>query len=191
MIRNGKDVEVQPINTLYKSITIESNFIDKCSDELSILIMVKSAPSNGNNRNAIRETWKASTEKFKGKLLFFVGNAKVVDGESRIAQDLREESHNHRDIVRLGFDDSYYNNTIKTMLEIRWATEECSNFSHALLVDDDYFVSVKNLFKFIENPLNYPKTDEIHNLKVVDKLYAGYRMFPPPHRHKICKEYNA
>jgi len=76
------------------------------------------------------------------------------------------------------------------MLEMRWAVEKCSSFDYALLVDDDYYVSIKNLLTFVKNPFEYPPTENsIKRNNHLNKLYAGYRMFPPPHRHKIMTKW--
>lgn len=188
--RLGKEIETPPINTLYSSIHISAKSIERCikRHHLSLIVLVKSAPTNFKQRQAIRETWKISASESNAKTMFFIGNPKFTDEESKetLAKALSEEASVHKDIVRLAFDDSYYNNTIKTMLEMRWAVKACPNFDYALLVDDDYFVSIKNLMKFLQNPLEYP-LKPLKDGSEIGKLYAGYRMFPPPHRHKISK----
>lgn len=195
--RLGNTVEIPPINNLYSSILIhsDSDTTDKCNNEeqpLSLLVLVKSAPANEKNRNAIRETWKVSTLENNGKLIFFIGDPNSPNAPKNLATTLKLEANTHKDIVQLDFRDSYYNNTIKTMLEMRWAVEKCPNFAFALLVDDDYYVSIKNLQRFLQNPTNYPLNNlpSENKAREIEKLYAGYRMFPPPHRHKICKQIN-
>lgn len=63
------------------------------------------------------------------------------------------------------FYDTYYNNTIKTMMGFRWAVENCPKSSFYTFVDDDYYVSAKNLLRFVKDPINYPdyiqETDDI------------------------------
>lgn len=61
------------------------------------------------------------------------------------------ESEWFNDIVQADFIDSYYNNIKKTMASLQWTFKYCSNIPNLLFVDDDYYVSIKNLLKFIDN----------------------------------------
>lgn len=60
-------------------------------------------------------------------------------------------------MVIADFRDAYYNNTLKTLLGLRWLVEICPNYRYAYFVDDDMYVSLKNLLKFIRNPAEYPQ----------------------------------
>ena len=42
------------------------------------------------------------------------------------------ESARHGDIVQERFIDSYYNLTVKTLMVVKWATQNCDNFSYVL-----------------------------------------------------------
>jgi len=81
------------------------------------------------------------------------------------------------------FIDTYYNNTLKTMMGLRWAAEACpkvwknehsnawcrGTFKRKALIeffpkarfyafiDDDYYVSTRNILRFLRNPVNYPR----------------------------------
>jgi hypothetical protein len=173
-IYRNKDPEaLAPINTLYSKFSwLVTRKTWKCEDPLDVLILVKSAIGNMDNRDVIRKTYQKSPIGVASKVFFFVGRSS--DSEEILIQ---KESREFQDIVQIDFMDSYFNNTIKTMVEMRWAVEECPQFQYALLVDDDYFVSVKNLYKFAKE----------HDTDQHGKLYAGYKMFPKPLRHKICK----
>lgn len=80
------------------------------------------------------------------------------------------ESAKYGDIIQATFIDSYYNNTYKTMSGMRWLVEQCKNFRYAFFADDDMYVSVKNLLKFLRHPTSYPEYWE--NQKRIDKLRA-------------------
>ncbi|CAL8121768.1 unnamed protein product [Orchesella dallaii] len=192
--RKGGNIAIPPINNLYSSIPIETFPVKNCSEEghIPLIILVKSAPANSKLRQAIRETWKVAALESSAKTVFFVGKPQIDedDEEEVLIRALDDESNFYKDIVRLDFEDSYYNNTIKTMLEMRWAVEKCSSFDYALFVDDDYYVSIKNIFLFVTNPFEYPPTENsIKRTNQVNQLYAGYRMHPPPHRHKILTKW--
>lgn len=42
------------------------------------------------------------------------------------------------------------------MMGFKWAVKYCSNSKFYMFVDDDMYVSVKNVLRFIRNPTNYP-----------------------------------
>jgi len=164
---------LKPLNPYYSSISWKTPQSPACDEPLDFLILVKSAVTNSKNRQAIRSTYKRpTTSGIPFKVIFFVGKS----------PEMQKEADYYGDLVQIDFVDTYFNNTLKTMVEMRWATEECPNYKYALLVDDDYFVSIKNLHKFVteENKSELGNNGD-------DKLYAGYRMFPKPLRHKICE----
>ncbi|GIY36398.1 beta-1,3-galactosyltransferase brn [Caerostris extrusa] len=65
-----------------------------------------------------------------------------------------EEYARNKDLVQAEFIDSYYNNTIKTMMSFKWVVENCPKAQFIMFADDDMYVSTKNLLKFIRNPFN-------------------------------------
>lgn len=46
---------------------------------------------------------------------------------------------------------------------IRWCKENCIRSKYYLFVDDDFYVSVKNILAFLRNPVNYPEYLENYN----------------------------
>ena len=77
--------------------------------------------------------------------------------EDEMQKRVSEEYREFGDIVQGDFVDSYYNNTIKTMMGLRWAVEACPKARFYTFVDDDYYVSTRNLLRFLRNPVNYPR----------------------------------
>ena len=55
------------------------------------------------------------------------------------------------------FIDEYFNNTLKTINGMRWCKENCIRSKFFLFVDDDFYVSVKNILLFLRNPSLYPE----------------------------------
>lgn len=103
----------------------------------------------------------------------------------------------HGDLVQAEFIDSYYNNTLKTMATLHWTVKHCSKVPFMLFVDDDFYVSVKNLLKFTRNFLQRanhegdagdPELNE--SVQFDGRLYTGY-VFPysRPMRHLSSKWY--
>ena len=139
--------------------------------------------------------------------MFLLGSR---SGDHGLQNQIEAESRAHGDIVQADFVDSYYNNTIKTMSGLRWAAEQCPTARFYLFVDDDYYVSTRNLLRFLRNPVGYPGylsepvlsfDDEapanMRQLKqLVDfdlpedvQLWSGHVIQSPPHRHKPSKWY--
>lgn len=116
----------------------------------TLLLVVKSALNHRSRRDAIRQTW-GQEDRFPGVALrrvFMVG----VDSKDPSVQDaLNSEQAINGDLVQAEFQDAYFNNTIKTMLSFRWILEQCPNVQWFLFVDDDYYVSAKNLIEFVKD----------------------------------------
>lgn len=156
-LRQNKVPDVPPINSY--NFTFIHNPKDKCvlkgQQTLRLVILVKSALGHFDRRVAIRSSWGFENRFFDvpSKTVFLVGvHPWDQDGQEKI----NAESAKYNDIVQSEFVDTYYNNTYKTMSGFRWAVETCSNSKFYLFVDDDMYVSVKNVLRFVRNPANYP-----------------------------------
>ena len=165
------------------------------SEEITLLIVVKSALNNFEARNAIRKSW-GFENRFSDviiKRVFILGKCldrtDVVDCQDRID----EESEENKDIIQSDFTDTYYNNTIKTMVAFKWVVEYCSGAEFILFVDDDYYVSVKNLLKYVRNPINGSPVLLSNSVQsdpyVFDgRLYTGFVFASSsPLRHRTSK----
>ena len=75
-----------------------------------------------------------------------------------------KEHGKHKDIIQGDFTDAYFNNTIKTLMSLQWAYKYCDNSRYYLFVDDDYYVSNKNLLLFLKNPSKYEDYIKMSNL---------------------------
>lgn len=218
-LRFNKAVDVPPTNTY--NYTIFYNSAQKCSkrlapDSLGVTILIKSAMEHFKRRAIIRKTWGSDYDIGNGvvRSIFLLGNSE----DKALEKVIRSESNQYRDIVMADFIDSYYNNTIKTMMGFRWAVEHCPNSTHYLFVDDDYYVSIKNVLRFIKNQLIFPKDSDQQSGHLLNdnsskwqnfltknsqntfpiaeqissipvKLYAGFMLNSSPHRHKLSKWY--
>ena len=164
-------------------------------EDITLLIVVKSALNNFDARNAIRKSW-GFEKRFSDviiKRIFILGNcldrSDIPDCQDRID----DESELNADIVEADFVDTYFNNTIKTMVAIKWVVDHCSSAQFILFVDDDYYISVKNLLKYVRNPIQGSPVmttnsfDSDHN--VFDgRLYTGYVFSTSsPLRHRPSK----
>uniref|UniRef100_A0A131XUF2 Hexosyltransferase n=1 Tax=Ixodes ricinus TaxID=34613 RepID=A0A131XUF2_IXORI len=167
----------------------------KTPARVKLLLVVKSALSHRDRREAIRHSW-GFEKRFSDvpiRCVFVLG----VNADDPATQDAVDSEYAlHGDLVQADFVDSYYNNTIKMMQGFRWVVDYCSSAEFVLFVDDDYYVSVKNLLKFVRNPWGFSavaqEDDEApQRVSAPDgRLWAGYVFEGSwPMRHRWSKWY--
>ncbi|XP_070491772.1 beta-1,3-galactosyltransferase brn [Chironomus tepperi] len=164
-VRKGEKPDVEPINNAV--YTYRHNNENKCKDELQkglvphLLIIVKSRNDHFERRNAIRNSW-GFEKRFSDVIIrtvFSLGIDQQTHNDqlSEIQKLVDIESERYKDIIQFNFIDEYYNNTLKTMHGMKWCKENCIRSKFYLFVDDDYYVSIKNILAFLRNPVNYPE----------------------------------
>lgn len=161
-LRHGQRPDVEPINRY--NYTYLSDCSQKCrrSDEDNYLVprlvfIVKSALDHFSRRNAIRQSW-GYENRFSDVIIRTVFVLGVPSADRHDLQALIDiEQANYKDIVQANFLDTYFNNTIKTMMGIQWAATFCPRGKFYMFVDDDFYVSAKNVLRFLRNPINYPE----------------------------------
>jgi len=122
-----------------------------CGPNVTILILVASAPSHFLARNAVRETWGKRDELEKNgiRLAFVLG----VTHNDTVEEELMEEEDKHGDIIQEDFIDSYHNLTLKTLAMLKWVNLTCpirnetSYPQFILKTDDDMFTNIHRLLK--------------------------------------------
>lgn len=156
-LRRNEKPEVEPINEYKYTFVLKQS--QKCKEDadhtLRLVYIIKSAIENFDRRTAIRNSWGIEKRFFDvpAKTIFVVG---THPDDKEIEAKLKLEATIYKDIVQADFIDSYYNNTIKTMMSFKWLVKYCPNSKFYMFVDDDVYVSVKNVATFIRNPANYP-----------------------------------
>lgn len=177
-VLSGKLPSVKPINYYpYRFLTNSG----KCStvNKLHLFIVVKSAMNHFEQRMAIRQTYGQEDVKlgYATKILFFLGTDGRKSEKSDTQTIIESEMIKYKDIIQIDFLDTYYNNTIKTMMSFRWLFEHCSEADFYLFTDDDMYISVVNL-------LDYLNTASSNGSAVTPKdlFYAGYMFKSAPHR---------
>lgn len=165
----------------------------KCNGNIHLLILVKSSLKHFDRRRIIRKTW-GSENRFSDvptRTIFILGKSYDIDLEKRV----EEEHKQFGDVVQYDFIDDYYNNTIKTMNSIKWASTHCNNSRFYFFSDDDMYVSIKNVLRFLRNPTEYPEylKNEVkgkqskYNLPSDVILFSGFVFHSSPLRHQISK----
>ncbi|CAH1798740.1 unnamed protein product [Owenia fusiformis] len=127
--------------------TINEN--QTCKNDVFLLVYVYTAPGNFVRRTAIRSTWGNTTSYNKPdknvKVIFLLGKTTET-----LQSKIRAESLQFKDIIQENFVDSYRNLTYKGVMGLKWVGEYCPNATFALKVDDDVFVNIFSLVKYLE-----------------------------------------
>lgn len=166
-LRMAERADLQPINVY--NFTFLSDCRQKCRDDDDnvivprLVFIVKSAMQNVHRRNAIRQSW-GFEKRFSDVAIRTVFNLGISDPSTfqthqynELQLGIDKEREQYGDIIQSNFIDSYFNNTIKTMMGLRWAIEYCPRSRFFMFVDDDFYVSTKNVLRFLRNPINYPE----------------------------------
>lgn len=147
-----------------------------------VMVGVLSAAKNRGRRNLIRKTW-ANPETRKG--IFF-----VVSGPW---EDIEEEYREHQDLIWIEGEEDFLLITYKTAMFVQvvnaMANELGLNYTHVLKTDDDSYVAIERLERFLEGKkgIDYfglcghysrPKRDPDHKYYVSKQEYPK-DFFPP------------
>ena len=110
---------------------------------VDIAICVHSRLSHYDQRNAIRNTW-AKVLRDKPKLYSHVLLVFVLGGGGRYRPHINIKEIEHGDIVVGNFEDSFRNNTLKTLLQIKWLIAGRCLKQNAVIVSvpDDVYINI-------------------------------------------------
>jgi len=154
-------------------LTINGSYLmenpDLCTSvpNLSVLIVVHTAPDHFELRQAMRRTW-ANNSYYESlgqvRTIFLLGTVSNVSLQSK----LEAEFKTHGDLVQGDFVDAYRNLTHKGVMGYKWITERCRNAKFILKVDDDVVVDMYRLFKHV-----LPKYKDKQKLIFCNHIYAG------------------
>lgn len=187
-------------------------FISKCEhkcsmyndkDQARVVYIVKSALKHFKRRSAIRQTW-GYEKRFSDVPIVTVFVLGYNPEDHQLQKEISEENKKYGDIVQAKFIDTYYNNSIKTMMGFKWAANYCNHSKFYFFADDDFYVSTRNVLRFIRNPLQYPQYLEMpvetiqvknnmmdYELPANIKLFSGFVFVSSPHRHYTSKWYTS
>ncbi|XP_042368857.1 lactosylceramide 1,3-N-acetyl-beta-D-glucosaminyltransferase A [Plectropomus leopardus] len=141
------------------------NHPDKCGgegksrDDVLLLLFVKSSPENFERRQAIRDTW--GNESFvwselraNVRMVFALGVHPDVQKRSRVQSALLHEDKVYGDLIQKNFLDTFHNLTAKLILQFHWGHEYCPQAHFFMSADDDIFVHMPNLVKYLQQLLS-------------------------------------
>ncbi|XP_017795440.1 PREDICTED: beta-1,3-galactosyltransferase brn [Habropoda laboriosa] len=156
-LRHNEKPAIDPINEYKYKFVINNpqKCIDTAYNTFRVVYVVKSAIENFERRLTIRNSWGFENRFFDvpARTIFMLG---VHPHDDELQARVKIEAAKYKDVIQADFIDSYYNNTIKTMMSFKWLVKHCPNSKFYMFVDDDIYVSVKNVLRFVRNPANYP-----------------------------------
>ncbi|XP_068140863.1 uncharacterized protein [Drosophila tropicalis] len=111
-----------------------------------LLVLITSAQSHAEARMSIRQTWGHYGTRRDIGMAFVLGRGT----NDTINKALTQENYMYGDLIRGSFIDSYNNLTLKTLSSLEWADRHCSRAKYILKTDDDMFINVPKLLKFLD-----------------------------------------
>ncbi|XP_056132931.1 UDP-GlcNAc:betaGal beta-1,3-N-acetylglucosaminyltransferase 7 isoform X1 [Lampris incognitus] len=156
------------------------NHPEKCSGETHLLMVIKSVATQHDRREVIRKTWgkEQVVDGQRVKTLFLLGKPSNEAERANHQKLLEYEDYIYGDILQWDFLDSFFNLTLKETHFLKWFSTYCHDVHYIFKGDDDVFVSVENIFEFLEGS------------KTVKNLFVGDVLFKAkPIRRKDNKYY--
>ncbi|CAG9101447.1 unnamed protein product [Plutella xylostella] len=123
---------------------------------LRLLILVPSAPDHAAAREAVRLTWGHAALRRDIGFAFILGSLDTRD-EAK-ADAIRAEDELYGDIIIGNSRDSYSNLTLKTLSMLEWVHTYCPEVPRLLKADDDMFINIPRLLKFMDARKNETRT---------------------------------
>nr|XP_056718663.1 UDP-GlcNAc:betaGal beta-1,3-N-acetylglucosaminyltransferase 9 [Euleptes europaea] len=135
-----------------------------------LLIAIKSLVEDFDRREVVRKTWgrEGPINGVQVQRVFLLGIPKNKTSLPMWETLIRQESQMYRDVLLWGFQDTFFNLTLKEIHFLSWAEEFCSNAKFIFKGDADVFVNVENIVHFLE------KQDPSEDLFVGDIIYNAH-----------------
>jgi len=167
-IHSTGKTKANPINNVMDYYNTIYNI--NCSDEVELVIIVKSYVGNFLQRAAIRSTWGKYANN-RVKVCFATGYSKLHE------EILRLEYLNFKDIIQFSFFDRYRNNIYNTMMSYTWIVRHCSSSRFVFFSDDDFYVNIQNILQF-----------SYHNV-INNTMHGHHQLYSRPIRNQRSKWY--
>ncbi|XP_077109380.1 N-acetyllactosaminide beta-1,3-N-acetylglucosaminyltransferase 3 [Ranitomeya variabilis] len=123
------------------------------SNNVFLLLAIKSSPGNYERRAIIRQTWGKETS-YEGahlKRIFLSGTSNNYQEDRHLRQLLKIESETYGDILQWDFHDTFFNLTLKQFLFHMWLEEYCPGANFIFNGDDDVFVNTFNVITYLHS----------------------------------------
>lgn len=129
------------------------NHPEKCRGDIDLLMVIKSVATQHDRREVIRKTWgkEQVLNGKKIKTLFLIGKSSNEAERANHQKLVEFEDYIYGDILQWDFLDSFFNLTLKETHFLKWFNTYCPGVRYIFKGDDDVFVSVENIFEFLES----------------------------------------
>ncbi|XP_029372963.1 N-acetyllactosaminide beta-1,3-N-acetylglucosaminyltransferase 2 [Echeneis naucrates] len=115
-----------------------------------LLLAIKSAPWNFEQRQAVRETWGRERVYHGGlrvRRVFVLGNSPLEHPD--LSPLLSFEANNFGDLLQWDFKETFLNLTLKMNLFFQWTLKHCPHASFVFSGDDDVFVNTPRMVSYL------------------------------------------
>ena len=133
-------------------VEVEIHNAHLCADKnVEWIIFVLTKPQNLGRRNLMRRTW-ANPRLFERnitRVIFVMGQAVDINMKDRT----NEEFAKHKDLVIGNFPDVARMQSLKSILAMKWISENCKHAHFAFKVNDDVFVNIFGMMKLAKQLL--------------------------------------
>ncbi|XP_013866247.1 N-acetyllactosaminide beta-1,3-N-acetylglucosaminyltransferase 3 [Austrofundulus limnaeus] len=123
------------------------------SEEVFLLLVIKSSPNNYDRREVLRKTW-AKERTHNGvwiRRLFILGTSGAGYEKEKLNKLLQAEQEEFNDILQWDFNDTFHNLTLKQTLFLGWMKRKCANVRFLFNGDDDVFANTDNMVDYLQS----------------------------------------
>ena len=107
-----------------------------------------SSVQNFEARYSIRQSWAQDTNTLKNvKVVFLVGQ-QVNNTHQEL---LKNEHEEYGDIIQESFIDTYANLTVKSLMLLKWFSQNCDNTKYVMKTDDDMYINLVKLYDIVQS----------------------------------------
>jgi len=144
--RNTRDLIFPQQKTSLLSPDVCKNSGDGSSPPY-LLVIVCSAVKNFEARYTIRQSWARDTETLKNVQVVFLVGQNINNTHQ---EQLMSESDQYGDIIQESFIDTYANLTVKSMMLLKWFTQNCDKTQYVMKTDDDMYINLVRLYDLVK-----------------------------------------
>lgn len=171
---------------------ISNKSICGSTDDISLIILIHSAPEHFQFRKAIRQTWANYNNTYHlltFRRVFLFGKV----SSQPLQTDLEKEHGINGDLLQSNFIDSYHNLSLNTLHGLKWVNEHCRNAKVVMKVDDDVIIDMFNVMSRIVSVYtslrHHVFCNHLGNAKILrdpkskyfveENQFEGLNIFPP------------
>ena len=164
----------------------------KTIDLLAIVII---SSKHFERRNLIRSSWgNVSHINEKEPDTFRLIFSLALSTDETINEMVKNESIIYKDILQIGYNESYYTLTTKVMLSFKWVAKYCSNSIYVIRMNDDIPMNTFGLIKFLNTEIEYKNNTLICYVlagpvprRKSSKFYISYESFNKTYFDPYCE----